>query len=122
MELNERSWLIWWAFLFSEETPDQVSLCALFWRCVLRTPLTLLIIGFVVSIIIATVIADFKLVATITGLFAGLILVLFLTCTVGDWVKDWRRGYRYLPLEEQPILMRGYKAIKGKYCPIIRIR
>lgn len=37
MKLRRDSWLVWWAFIGEDYVPRHVSLCQLFWRCVLLT-------------------------------------------------------------------------------------
>jgi hypothetical protein len=39
--ISRRSWLYRWAYLFVSNwrRPDEVNVCALFWRCVLLSPL-----------------------------------------------------------------------------------
>lgn len=121
MTLSDRNLLIRWAFLFESQSrrPSETNLCALFWRCMLLTPLKLTGIagvGVVVSVfIISALDIGWKNVLLALGIAATMGGVIGLTVWAGT-SREVRAAVVASPL--------GQAVAYGKanYCPAITIR
>ena len=135
MTVSSKSKLVRWAYLFEERhprydpktrsdiysnIPSRVSLCGLFWRSVLLTPVLLLIVLAVGGFVVGAIGIIFYRVPMIPVGIAfiaagGYVLHLLLTKGVMDRIEVFAQPTR------SSLLWQGLKAIKSKFCPIIEI-
>lgn len=120
MQLSRNSWLVKWAY-FLEDAPSRESLCTLFWRVVLLSPIKLASIATIIGLFITAL-----FVIPIIGLGWWGLLVTPGTIGVialGVFVYEKRRDRRRLamPSSTKPssAIVEAYRAFKDKYCPII---
>jgi ABC-type sugar transport system permease subunit len=112
MKLNRNSRAFKWAYLW--ENPYYVhhtSLCNLFWRTVLITPLKL---AFPLVIAACLVVVAWSEPLN-TLIVLAIVISLPTTCILWDGV---RRRYNN---KEPGIIVGGFKAVKSKICPIVSI-
>ena len=118
MELPRESWIVRWAYLWEGYTPHQTSLCALFWRTVALSPLKVFMLGCVLALI-GSAVYDYPwqsvaLVGVVASILGAMILIAWLVDEV-----EFRHRQRQ---PEQPSVVRdGFRAIKGKVCPIVTL-
>jgi hypothetical protein len=107
--------------------PQQTSLCALFWRTVLITPMKIAFPVFFVGSVLSVLVyqawqhpKDFSIAAAI---LSALVALIGGGQKYEDYIKQ-RRVDRYnAPKPAEPsVLIDGFQAIKGKVCPIVTIR
>lgn len=105
MILKRNSRIVKWAYLLSENynyPPRHTDLCTLFWRCVLWTPLKLIVIGAFLWMIGYVSWRDWTVPVTVFGvLFAGAFGIWLWAKLIGDryepgvlrtFVRDRKRG------------------------------
>jgi len=147
MEFQSDGWVVKWAYLLSEGYPPrQTTLCELFWRCVLVTPVGSILCVALILLVCAGpsfVVAAFAHfvtgweVALLVLMPIGLLLSLNLfsddgraqLCREVAWVAsvpDFRdvREVRVVRniAEVGSVIVGGLLAIKSRICPIVRIR
>lgn len=117
MKVDRYGRLVRWAYWGAASVPFQTSLCALFWRTVLWTPLkgaTLLLTGGSVLYVLGRLTWETKgLVPLAIALGVGVIwaLIKFLPGTFR----------RIATRTDQSIVWQGAKAVKGRLCPIVEL-
>ena len=132
MFLNKTDKIVRWAYFTYDpdnghcKAPRLSSLCAIFWRSVLWTPLKLL---FPLTVLVAiSGIAwihpkDFFITV---GIIAGLLLAVVLIVWVHDQFED-DESTIYLTTNNvkdtiaESVLWQGFKAVKSKACPLVYI-
>lgn len=123
MQLKARSLVVRWAYLWSMDgIPDQTSLCALFWRTVLVTPLKLLVPVIVLSMVAAFIwLKPLAAVASVVGM-AAIAGFGALMGYLADRHHD-RRALRQMSDKgtKPSVLIDGFYAVKGKVCPIVEL-
>lgn len=116
MELPRESWIVRWAYLGSQYVPERTSLCALFWRVVLVTPLLISAFITLCGALAFMVYRHPQPAAAVVGVAAMTAICLL----GGAALHDWREGKKDKP--ERPSVIRdGYRAIKRKVCPIVTL-
>lgn len=120
IRLHRWSRLVQWAYLWEDGVPYQTSICPLFWRTVLVTPLKvgvplggLLLLGFWTvyythKVLFAVLVISGVVCAV--GLIAG-VCELF-TRARGRLDGAWR---------EQSVVYQGFRSIKARMCPLVEI-
>ena len=118
MELNRKSWIVWWAYLWEGAPPHQTSLCALFWRTVALSPVKVFSLGCVIALIGSAVYEYPWRSVALVGVVASILGAIVLIAWLVDEVE-----FRHRPRQpEQPSVVRdGFRAIKGKVCPIVTL-
>lgn len=122
-ELRRNALIIRWAYLWAGGAPYRTSLCRLFWRTVLITPLKLLGCAACVAIIGAAIYVHPWRVAC---LLVGLALLVAICASI-SWleghpkVQAWsrRREDRRHQSKSPSVLIHGFRAVKAKMCPIV---
>lgn len=115
MELSRKSKLARWAYRFdSYRPPYQTTLCALFWRALLLTPLQYALLtvvpGLILSVIIMEVWVNPYEFLLGVGVFVASVTFVIVVFDICDYFRY--RG-------QDTVLVQAIKGIKGKYCPII---
>jgi hypothetical protein len=119
MELKRDSWLVKWAYLgehINKWSDTHTSLCALFWRSVLFTPLKLAVPLGMVGVI--AVMAYHEPMSALV-VFGGVLIALALTAAVAfvsAYVQE--RGTS----DQSPVVVQMLKSVKGKVCPMVTIK
>lgn len=118
--IKESGLLARWAYLLSDYTPCQTTLCTLFWRSVLLTPIKLIGVGVFLGALLYVLIwlpfKEFGLFGPlIAPLFTGFLVLWFIV--LGKIKERWSDN----DYPEPSIIMEGLRGIKEKYCPIVRI-
>lgn len=114
MKLKRESRLVKWAYFLADSVPSRTSLCVLFWRVVLITPLKILFIG-AVTFLVGRALFRIAEVAWAYPLHAAA----FLTIVVSLLVYAYRRETSIDPPES--VVLEYIRAKKQKVCPIIEI-
>jgi hypothetical protein len=126
MTLSYNSRIVRWAYFFNSYVPSQTSLCKLFWKTVLITPLIGLGIGGVCGFLLwlITYVGLYKntkfTLVSIAFIGALILYVNFANKKVKRAIEDTCESIG-IKVQES-ILWQGMKAVKGKFCPIIQIR
>lgn len=146
IELSRDSKLVKWAYLLDSKSelekydvnysvhppvynlrPVRTSLCAIFWRTVLLTPLAIVAgLGFVIAggVLIISVLA------VILKLFMAH-KVIVLSATLGLLLAGALIAYKTeiepyfldtVDKAKSTVLVQGFKAVKGKVCPVVEIK
>lgn len=103
MKLTRSNWLLKWAFLGESLPYRNTTLCALFWRIVLFTPMKLIVAGSLVGLLL--IFPWFDLGWKAIFLYLGV---------AGFFGVDALVGYA-------GFIGEAVKGIKEKYCPLIQI-
>jgi hypothetical protein len=114
MKLNHRHWAV---RLAGCGWDSQVSLCALFWRCVGRLFLWSLLIGVVITIHVAL----WQNHGPWALLFFPVVMVVIAIIGGAFWLADGAQHWWYNRPEADNIVIQGFKAVKYRFCPIIEI-
>lgn len=116
MTLDSKGWVYWWAYLLTEwynkPIPGaQTNLCKVFWRCVFWTPAKLTLIG------AGTAFAGFGLFYIPFKDFGWLGLLITPGVLGGLAGLGWAlsKGFQSETLAEV------HRAIKERYCPIVKV-
>lgn len=133
MVLERHSRIVRWAYLHDKDVPERTSLCAIFWRSVLWTPLglfckvaiTIWTIGWLMWL--AFLAFDWAItnwpttLRILTVVFLGAVLVV--GCVVATRITSWLRTQErpIRAIKESPIYQ-GAVAVKSKVCPLVEIR
>ncbi len=123
MKLNVDSKTVRWAYLFGDYVPHQTSLCAIFWRCVLLTPLKLAFIVFIGSMLATLIIMLVKLAylnGAFTAIFVGLVTGLAVFAYLNRRSR-YKTGDSLIDKVGEWPVIQGAKAVKGKICPIVEL-
>ena len=123
MELQKNGRAIRWAYMFEDFTPCQTTLCAMFWRTVMITPLKLAFLASIISLVLYTV---FWIPVHIWGWWGLLAFPGIITLLAGiPWISyeytEWR-SIRVDAHKEPSVIIEGIKALKSRFCPIITIK
>lgn len=117
LTISRKSWLLKWAY-FLEHTVfysgEKFSLCPIFWRTILLTPIKLLAICAVAFTVLA--LPYIKLGWWGIALQAAIVAwvsVIFFVC---DRISNRGRGKR-----KPSIVVAFYRGVKDKYCPLIEV-
>lgn len=133
MNLSKHSWLYRYAYCLTPNhdkphykyNTGTVDLCRFFWRCVLLQPLKLGGIGTVATIAIwGLFIAPIERLGWVGFfLFPSIAVAVSLFVWVGTTILEWSDHHAVPSLHAvvPDLVMAYYKAIKGKYCPLISI-
>lgn len=126
LKVTTRNLFFRWAYLFTtQKTRDDMrttTICALFWRSVLLTPIT--IIGMSIPVIVlgftAARIGWVAVVLRIVGVVGAAAAL----CVVIAWVES--RSYvrsldRSLEARKPSWIKEAYRGIKDRYCPLLRV-
>jgi hypothetical protein len=132
MVVARDSRLVRWAYFLESRKPYQTSLCALFWRTVLWTPmkvcamvgglgmiLFVLFKGLLLAFAHAAVLGKFAVVGVIV---AGIGIWLFKPKRSGEDARAKRVATRAVDAIENSIIVQGAMAVKSKICPLIELR
>lgn len=127
MKVKRDGWLAWWAYMFSDSyhdgdywgaVPRRTSLCALFWRSVLLTPLVLLCcVGAVIALAAIFGIFIVRFWRPIGITLGSVALVWGIIWLLMEWATRTEVDIPYVVQEST--LYKGFKSVKGKFCPII---
>lgn len=126
MNLSRQSLIFRWAYFFDgrakRRSIEQTSVCAIFWRCVLLTPLLILGIVLFVAAILNLVwthpIPVLKGLASAATIIGAIVLI----ANAQERRKRRREALAEAGFVETPsMLMAGAKAIKARICPIVEI-
>lgn len=102
------------------KVPAQTSLCNLFWRVFLWAPLCVLVpVGIVGGMLFGFVIAcirEPKIVLFSAAVFGAVLLLIWFS-TIAS-----RRGVTVMQAFKATLLYQGVKAVKDKFCPIIKFQ
>ena len=122
MKLKRSSWLYRWAFSMSAIKPRQVSLCSLFWRVVLFTPIAW---GLLIGAIGVVLVMLFVMPTIQLGWWGFLLtpsILLALWLAVWLFIRINTLMYRAsLGVKEDGLLLSYIKAKKARWCPIITV-
>lgn len=127
MVVSRQSRLVRWAYFLDSRTPEHTSLCALFWRTVLITPLKIcMIIGGAISITFLLAMLGYEgfLNAALVGKVAVVTLPVVGICY---WLFK-PRGHLDAPAKRaieaitESVVVQGAIAVKSKICPLIELR
>jgi hypothetical protein len=115
MTLGRDALIVRWAYLFEKRSRWgwQTSLCALFWRAVLLTPLKLLLPLTAVALLGWAVYAHGAEVVKVVGLMA---LIFISTAAIVGTVEVLKSD-----TVRESVVWQGANAVKGKFCPIVQI-
>ncbi|MEE9401440.1 MAG: hypothetical protein V3V32_05430 [Dehalococcoidia bacterium] len=125
MKVNRESWLIKWAYLLKiqsdEGVPYNTSVCALFWRCVVVTPIHVIIFlatlfGFGFMLAYPWMIYSFHNVLAVWTGFAMLFVLIAGIATKED--DPYTSGGE---LNFIGVIAGHYDAVHTKVCPIVTI-
>jgi amino acid permease len=115
MRLDRDALIVRWAYLFEKRSRWgwQTSLCALFWRAVLLTPLKLLLpltaVAFLGWAVYANLVETLKVVGIMAFIFITTAAIVgAIEVLKSDTVRE-------------SVVWQGAKAVKGKFCPIVQI-
>lgn len=133
MTVSRGSLIVRWAYMWESDTvPRQTSLCAMFWRSVLLTPMKLFCVAVftLFSVLALVYLAGFTafaygetpVVAVFALLIVGALLWRPLIAPALEAADDaWGSG-RFDGLREAAdVVGQGAKAIKSNICPIVTI-
>lgn len=128
MKMNKDSRLYRWTYFltYRYERPTQTTLCRFFWRAFVFMPLFW---GAIVGGLSASLFLLAKLSWLTKGIFPAILATAFLVYwllnhysrTVRDGARSF--GYKVEDVVEKvlkSVFWQGVKAVKGKFCPIIR--
>lgn len=115
MQLRRDSRVVRWAYLWESSVPYRTSLCAIFWRTVLWTPLKMIAPLGILSFCLRMAWLYPLDWAIGTGVFIGIVLAV--GCIA--WVQ-YRFEHRDVWADKKPSVLRdGFRAVKSKVCPIV---
>lgn len=117
MKVDRYGRLVRWAYWGEASVPFQTSLCVLFWRTVLWTPLkgaTLLLVGGGLLYLVGDAIWVTKGAVIVIGALAGWTLYALI------WFLP-RTFRRLADSTERSVVWQGAKAVKGRMCPIVEL-
>lgn len=123
MKLKKSDRIVRWAYLLEDTgPPSRASLCTIFWRAILITPLKLAALVAIASLLSYAAYAAYRL-ARFGGLLVwrhplGLVSIALMIlagyCAAG-YIDRW-------PCRRRPsALVAGAKAVKDKVCPLVEI-
>jgi hypothetical protein len=121
MKLQRNSWLIRWAYFGADYVPRQTTLCALFWRIILLTPLKVAFLITLGCMVVWTMfITPFKAFGwwglLVTPSILLLLWLLIVICSGIKWLFS-----RSLDSENASIVSETIDGFKHKFCPIIEL-
>lgn len=123
MKVRRESRVIRWAYFLSDRVvPDQTSLCPLFWRVVLITPINIALPLAFFGAVGWLLVEAFIKAPLVTG---GIIAICAFAIAVGfsiAWVERALKKRAKRCVDAAPsVLFDGFRAVKGKVCPIVKI-
>jgi hypothetical protein len=119
MELKRDSWLVKWAYLGEHVnvwSDTHTSLCALFWRSVLFTPLKLSVPLMLVGVLAVMTYQEPMQALVFFGGVAGVLTVVCAVAYVSSYVQDSGTS------DQPPVVVQMLKSVKGKVCPMVTIK
>ena len=117
MQINRKGMLVRWAYLWCG-VPNQTDICALFWRTVLLTPLTLL----AAVLIAGTTLVTLGVVPYLLFQDGGWIGLLYIPVVI---VIPWGimlMRYAATKTEAGLVIRQGIKGFRSQYCAVIRLK
>lgn len=120
IRLHRWSRLVQWAYLWEDGVPYQTSICPLFWRTVLLTPLK---VGVPLGVLLLLV---FWAVYYTRNMLFAVVIIIGVVCGVGviTGVSELlSRAHRRLgsAWREQSVVYQGFRSIKARMCPLVEI-
>lgn len=98
------------------KVPKQTSLCNLFWRVFLFAPLCVAVpVGAVGALLFDIVLLTIHEPKTVIIIASGLALIIFWA-----WICTLAKERNLRAAFKETLLYQGAKAVKGKFCPIIK--
>lgn len=125
MKLSTHNWLFRWAYLFKidRDYVRTTTLCAIFWRSVLLTPLVLALISLpVVAIAYQTALNGWWWLGLRVLMGLGALVVVVGIGALCAWLEEREYKQSFKTRRDEPSVIRGaIKGIKERYCPIVYI-
>lgn len=104
------------------DIPTQTSLCSVFWRCVLKAAVPVILAGFVLACIIVLILQDpSDFFITVGGAIGFAILLIAFILAIGSITEIPKAVTRLEESGKLPLFVVGALSVKRKFCPIIRI-
>lgn len=121
MVIHRNGWLYRWTYLLSSSwsRPDQISLCSFFWRAFLWMPLFWLTVGSGAALVLAGVWFILRHRMFWIALPWALVWALFMYITRKDGPANIKLA-DFTKQVKSSVFWQGLKAVKGRFCPIIR--
>lgn len=127
IQLHSTDRLVRWAYLGVDKynRPNVTSLCEVFWRSVLLTPLKLIgLLACYLGLCYSLGLVSYEnpwILPSVAGILLSIVGVVVLISYLIETAKEKDLGYKVGNRFNSFILVRGFKAVKAQYCPIVYI-